>query len=283
MTTKEIIAAFEHGAVANRQDPCRVGNVIHLPAQGDVIMTGDLHGHVRNFERICAYARLDEHPQRHLVLHELLHGGPGPKHDECESYLLLAQAAALKARFPAQVHFLLSNHESAQAIRGEVLKNGQAMVRAVNNAISTAFTVHSALVQQALQEFIISMPLVVRTANRIWLSHTLPSERHVEYFEDPHCLDKPLTLEVLATDPGVRALTWDRAHHQKALDRLRLLWHVDVFVIGHKPEASGARTECDSLIILASDHAHGKFMHFSLGVSYDRDALFDCVLPLAAV
>jgi len=283
MTTKEVIAALERGALANRQDPFRVGNLIHLSAPGEVVMTGDLHGHVQNFERLCRYAQLDRHPDRHLILHELLHGGGAAAPDQCESFLLLARAAQLKADFPRQAHFLLSNHEIAQATRSEILKSGQPMVRAVSNAISTTFADKTALVVQALDEFIRSMPLAIRTGNRIWLSHSLPSERHVQHFETPEVFDRQLTIEDLRTNPAVRALTWDRVHSQAGLDELRRRWHVDVFVVGHKPQTEGAAAEYDCLIVLASDHPHGCFLPFRLDEHYDRDALYRLIQPVASI
>lgn len=283
MTTREIIAAFERGAHANRHDPHRVGNLIHLSAPGQVIMTGDLHGNVANFERIVRYTDLENRPNRHLILHEILHGGPAGLPDQCQSYLLLARAAQLKVQFPSQVHFLLSNHEIAQAVRSEVLKSGQAMVRAVNNAIAASFADKSALVQKAMEDFIISMPLAIRTENRIWLSHSLPSASHLEYFEQPQFFDKTLTIDDLTTDPGVHALTWDRVHSRHALERLGGLLHADVFIIGHKPQATGYGTEGDSLIVIASDHPQGCLLPFTLDRNYSRESLLALIQPLASL
>jgi len=60
MTTKEIIAAYEQGARANHQNQHRQGNLIHLTAPGEVIMTGDLHGNELNFEKLIRLAQLGQ-------------------------------------------------------------------------------------------------------------------------------------------------------------------------------------------------------------------------------
>jgi len=282
MTTKEIIAAFERGSRANRQDSFRDGNIIRLEGPGDVIMTGDLHGNERNFDRLCREANLGKNRNRHLILHEILHCSNNQSLDRCASYLLLARAAHLKEEYPDQVHFLLSNHEMAQVTGDEILKNGQPMVRAVNTAISEEFAEKSTLVQTAMCDFILSQPLAVRTANRIWMSHSLPSKRHLGDFEDG-IFERELSKEDLKSDKSVRALTWDRGHTAEGLDILQEKWDVDHFIVGHQPQASGYCIPFERMIILASDHAHGCYLPFAVKKKYEKEALFDLIRPLAAL
>jgi mRNA degradation ribonuclease J1/J2 len=63
-----IIDLLNKGIEANNADNYRRDNLIYLPAEGSVIVTGDLHGHRRNFERIVAFADLANNPDRHIVL-----------------------------------------------------------------------------------------------------------------------------------------------------------------------------------------------------------------------
>ena len=282
MTTKEIIAAFEGGAQANFQNNHRKGNIIHLDEPYEVIMTGDLHGHTLNFEKLIRYAQLEKNPKRHLILHELLHSADNPSVDQCHSYRLLARAAQIKAEYPNQLHLLLGNHAIAQRCRDEVLKNGQPMVRALNTAISCTFAENSSLVIQALDNFIMSLPLAVRTENRFWLSHSLPSKRHLTNFNND-IFDKPITLEEMQNNPSLRALTWDRAYNQISLDTLKKLWDVDYFIIGHQPEPYGHSCHYQCLIILASDHPQGCFLTFKIHQSYTPEEFFALVKPIAAL
>ncbi len=282
MTTKEIIAAFEGGAQANYHNPHRKGNIIHLTAPSEVIMTGDLHGHTLNFEKLIRYAQLEKNPQRHLILHELLHSTDNPSVDQCHSYRLLARAAQLKARFPDQLHLLLGNHAIAQRCRDEVLKNGQPMVRALNTAISCTFAEKSALVNQALDDFIMSLPLAVKTVNRIWLSHSLPALRHIKIFDDD-IFENTITLEDMRSNSSLRALTWDRSYSLEALETLQRRWDVDLFVIGHQPEPKGYSCRNQCLIILASDHAQGCFLTFNTHRFYSPDEFFALPKPIASI
>ena len=51
------------------------------------MVTGDLHGHRRNFNLIRRIAASDNIPERHLVLQEVCHGGPTyPQNGGCMSH-----------------------------------------------------------------------------------------------------------------------------------------------------------------------------------------------------
>ena len=282
MTIKEIIAALEQVAKANLNDVCRQGNVVRLRGPGDVVMTGDLHGHERNFEKLVAEAQLGEHPQRHLILHELLHSTDNQTPHECHSYLLVVRAAQLKLQYPGQVHLMLGNHAMAQICRSEVLKNGQAMVRALTAGVTAALGDNANLVLSALDEFILSLPIAVVTDNRVWMSHSLPSLRHLEGF-DQGIFETPLTLVQMKTNDSLRALLWDRRHTEETLSKLRKMWDVDMFLVGHQPQANGFKQVGTCMGILASDHVHGCFLRFELGRSYDADELFGLIKPLSSV
>ncbi|MBN2211779.1 MAG: metallophosphoesterase [Sedimentisphaerales bacterium] len=282
MTTKEIIAALERAAKANRESPIREGNILRLPSSGEVIMTGDLHGNEVNFQKLMRWADLDRHPQRHLIVHELLHCSNNNRPDECHSYRLAAAVAEMKVIYPAQIHILLGNHAMAQISRDEILKNGQPMVRALNTGITTAFSERAGLVMQALDEFILSLPIAAYAPNRIWMSHSLPSPRHIASFDD-FIFEKILTVDDLKRDSSLRALTWDRFHDTESLEQLKTKWNADIFIVGHQPQEEGATLIHGCMIILASDHPHGRFLPFRLDRSYSPEELFKQIKPLAAI
>ena len=99
---EKTIATFEKAAEANLDTPGRQGNTIVLTPElaGEVMVTGDLHGHRRNFNLIRKTADLDAHPRRHLILQEVCHGGPTyPANGGCMSHAMLEDVAKLKAEY----------------------------------------------------------------------------------------------------------------------------------------------------------------------------------------
>ena len=70
----QVIETFGAAGDENKLSPLREHQLVTLPEAGEVWMTGDIHDHRTNFKKLIAAADLGNHPQRHLVLHELIHG-----------------------------------------------------------------------------------------------------------------------------------------------------------------------------------------------------------------
>ena len=282
MTTKELLDILARGVAANHEDKHRRNNRIELHDEGLVVMTGDLHNHRRNYEKLVRFSDLGSDPNRHLILHELIHSSNLTEPHQCHSYELVADAVRLKTQYPDQVHYLLGNHAMAQVCRDEILKNGQPMVKSFQNGVHAVFGSNSDLVMKAFDDFFLSLPLAVRTANRIWLSHSLPSSRHVKDFDDS-LFEKELTMDDMHHNSSLRALTWDRRHDESGLETLAGRWDVDAFVVGHQHQERGYRRELDRMIILASDHNHGAFLPFRLDRSYRGDDLENQIKEIASL
>ena len=71
---KVVSELFDQAATENLQSPLREGSVMHLPAKGWALMTGDLHDNGPNLQRIIKLAALHQSSDRHLILHEIVHG-----------------------------------------------------------------------------------------------------------------------------------------------------------------------------------------------------------------
>src|SRR5262245_5394784 len=105
LNSDQVIEAFNTATDENKSSTMRTAQVVHLPAEGEVWMTGDIHDHRNNFSKLISAAKLDENPQRHLILHELIHGDHFDAGGAEDSWRMLYQAAELKCEFPGQVHF----------------------------------------------------------------------------------------------------------------------------------------------------------------------------------
>src|ERR1051325_9845584 len=135
----QVVETFGAAADENRMEPLRQEQVVFLPGEGELWMTGDLHDHRRNFDKLIAAADLANNPQRHLILHELIHGDHFDAKGAEGSWELLYKAAELKCDHSGQVHFLFANHDLAQ-IHGEgIMKAGLSVCEAFTAGVKRDF------------------------------------------------------------------------------------------------------------------------------------------------
>lgn len=277
-----IIDLLNKSAEANNADKFCRGSLVSLPAQGSLIVTGDLHGHRRNFERILSYADLANNPDRHILLQEIIHGGPQDSRQGCLSYKLLFDAARLKLDFPDRVHIIMGNHDTAFISDSSVMKDGQEMNLSMRLALEREYGTNSAEISLAIKQFLLSQPLAVRCQNRIWLSHSLPDDRHGEQF-DRQIIDRKLQEEDCKRPGSAYLFTWGRKHSQSLLNKMAELLDADIFILGHQTQKLGWAKAGDNLVILASEHNHGSLMPIDLSKSYTIDQLIDSIVPLASI
>jgi len=196
---------------AVRQTPGRSGRFVQLQDAAEVLVAGDMHGHLSNFQAVYQVADLANHPRRHLILQELIHGkslypGGGDK-----SHQLLDLFAALKLQFPGQVHMLLGNHELAQWTNRLVMKNDKDLNTLFQEGVVEAYGVGKGtdIYNVYLRLFGI-LPLALRTSNRIFLSHSLPREKFLDKFELRHLETDAFPPEDLSVGGTAYELLWGR-------------------------------------------------------------------------
>ena len=278
----QVLDICKKGTELNYSAKCRRGNIVHLPEAARVIITGDLHGHRRNFERIVAFADLRANPDTHIIFQEILHGGPEDDFGGCLSFELLVEVIGYQLQFPDQVHVILGNHDTAVITDSDVLKAGREMAQCMLGAMRRKFGDDFDSVVQALKEYLLSEPLAVRCANRIWISHSLPADQYVEDF-DADIFDKHLQPGDMVRPEPAYQLTWGRRHGDAALATLGKLLDADIFILGHQPQDTGWAVAGKNLLILASEHNHGCLVVLEAGKSYTIEQVIDCIVPLASI
>jgi hypothetical protein len=278
----DLIELLESGIKANENDRYRQHNLIVLPDRGDLVVGGDIHGHRRNFERIVTYAALDKNPDRHLILQEIIHGGPEDEKGGCLSFELLADAVSLKVNYPDRVHFILANHDTAFISNNDVMKGGKEMNTAMRAAMQRRFGSRTKDVESAIERFLFSQPLAVRCSNRIWISHSLPSDRMVEKF-DFSIFQRQLKISDIVRPNSAYLLTWGRGHSSKTLAFIAQQLDVDLFVLGHQVQETGWISNNENLIIIDSQHNHGYLLYIKLDSKYTIEKLIGSLVPIASI
>ncbi len=257
------IETYKEAAELNLDDPVRKGSQLVLPNYGQVVVTGDMHGHRKNFEKLKRFCGLTSSPSRLVILQELIHEeSQGPDHPDM-SHELLLEAARWKCEFPDQVFFVQSNHEVAQLTGRGIIKSGHGVLEDFTAGLEATYGPDDAPgVMEAIATFILSYPLAARTPYGVFISHTLPDGREIEDF-DPSVLNRAVTREDVDVGQGAKFL-WGRRHTPELVDRLAEMLDAEVFITGHQPEPEGYRQACERMLILSSDHNHGVFLPIDL-------------------
>ena len=258
----DVAELFTRAAAANRTTACRVGNTVQLPAlpEADVLITADLHGNWLNYDRILELADLDAHSHRHLVLQEVCHGGPTyPTEGGCMSHLLVEEVARLKLAYPQRVHFLLSNHELAEATDFVIAKGGRMLNMHFRCGLREMYGDGAEHVHRTMKDFILSCPLALRMSDGIFVSHSLPAKADQCPFY-PGVLDTDWTEDDLSPAGAVFRLVWGRDFRRENAEAFAELVHAKVLIHGHEPCTAGYQVPNDLQIIIDGSGKEARYL-----------------------
>jgi hypothetical protein len=239
--TESTISLFHEAAAANLATVGRRGNVIEIGPEtaDDVMLTGDLHGHRRNFNLICRIADLDARPRRHLVLQEVCHGGPTyPQNGGCMSHAMVEDIARLKLQYPERVHFLLGNHELAELTDYPIQKNKQMLNLLFHMGLEQMYGVDCERVRKALLEFLQTSPLAVRIGRGTFVCHSIPEGIDTRPF-DRTIFDRPLDPLEFYERGDIFQMVWGRDHRPENAKAFAEMMDAQVLIHGHEPCAEG--------------------------------------------
>ena len=282
-TADQAVEIFSAASDENRMSSVREQQVVILAQEGELWITGDLHDHRRNFDKLLAAADLPNNPQRHLLLQELIHGDYYDDTGADGSWQTLLRAAELKCDFPAQVHFLLANHDLAQ-IHGEgIMKAGMSVCEAFTKGIKNAFGSEYAKVNVAITEFLLSFPLAVRTVGGLFCCHSLPTDVQMDGF-DYSVFGRELTGNDYKRRVGpVYQLIWGRNTTPEGVAKFAEVVGADILITGHQPQESGYLINGPQHLIIASDHNQGAFIQVDITAQYDMPALVRQIRRFVAI
>lgn len=249
---EKIIATYGEATEANLRTPGREGNVVELPSTsgGEVMITGDLHGHRRNFNLIRKLADLAAHPKRHLVLQEVCHGGPTyPSNGGCMSHAMLEDVAKLKVEFPHRVHFLLGNHELAELTDYPIQKNKQMLNLSFRLGLQNMYGPATEKVREAYFPFLRSCPLAVRLGAAVFICHSIPEQVDCRPF-DATIFSRDIDPGEYFERSGIFELVWGRDYRQKNAEAFAEVVDAEVLINGHEPCEEGFNSPNRRQVIL---------------------------------
>jgi hypothetical protein len=283
LSAEQAIEIFATASEENQLSSLRDQQVVNLPAEGEVWMTGDIHDHRHNFDKLLRVCDLGNNPQRHLILHELIHGDHFDAAGAEGSWTTLIRAAELKCDFPGQVHFLLANHDLAQ-IHGEgIMKNGLSVCEAFTAGLKRDFGSVYHRVNVAITEFLLSFPLAIRAPGGLMFCHSMPNDSQIPNF-DFTIFERPLTGPDYKRRTGpVYQLIWGRGVTPAGVDQFLEKIEAKLIVTGHQPQDMGYAVNGEHHLIIASDHSQGVFLPLDLGAEYTIDNLVSRLQKFVAI
>lgn len=268
VSADQFIETLGCAAEENQVSSLRYHQVIQLPEAGEVFITGDMHDHQRNYQRLLRAVDLPNHPNRHIILHELIHGDRFDANGADGSWQMLQQAAELKCDYPGQVHFLLANHDLAQVYGEGIMKGGMSVCEAFTAGVRRDFPDRSGSVTAAIADFLMSLPLAVRTPNGFFICHSLPRDDQFASF-DFGVFDRPLVGADYKRRVGsVYQLVWGRNVTAQGAGEFADRVGAKILITGHQPQESGFAVNGDRHLIIASDHNQGVFVQLDLAKQY---------------
>ncbi len=273
---------IHQAAQLNRTDPARRGSTIHLEGELEIIVVGDIHGNRSSLWKVLSTADLEHNPQRRLILQEIIHGPPDPRTGCDRSVEVLLRAAREKVQHPQQVIFILGNHDVAQVTGNEVFKDGCGACKSFCEGVNYCFKDDAPEVLEAINEFCLSLPLVVRCPNKVLISHTLPSPDRME-IAGVDILDREYTDEDLRRGGAVYEWTWGRDPSEEQIEALGRELGVEFFVLAHRAVPQGYEILTPRAVTLGSDDNRGCVLRFNTDTVLTGENILEHITPIIAL
>ena len=247
-----LLTTLQRAVDAFRATPGRRGRLVALDGAAEVLVAGDLHGNVENFRRLLQKADLARNPARHLVLQEVVHGPLRYPAGGDRSHQLLDLIAALKCQHPRQVHFLIGNHELAQATGRRIAKDDVELNDLFIQGVRTAYGARADEVYAAYLRLIAAAPLALRTptaSSSATACRRCPAWRS----STPPCWSATSPTEADCMPGGaVHALVWGRDTRPETAAAFLQKVDADLLITGHIPCDRGFDAPNDRQLILDS-------------------------------
>jgi hypothetical protein len=165
------------------------------------------------------------------------------------SHAVLEDVARLKVRHPDRVHFILGNHELAELTDYPIQKNRQMLNVLFRMGLRHMYGAASEMVRLAMLPFFQSCPLAVRTAQGIFISHSVPEFVDARPF-DTSIFARRLESSDYTEHSEVFQLVWGRDYRQTNAQAFADLVDAKILINGHEPCIDGYCVPNDIQVIV---------------------------------
>ena len=116
--------------------------------------------------------------------------------------------------------------------------------------ITTAYGASAGEIYEAYKALFAALPLAIRTANRVFVCHTLPDEYDLDTLDLDLLKADTWPPEAMQRRGTIYALTWGRDTDPAIADRFAAMVDADCFISGHQPCDEGFRQANHRQIII---------------------------------
>lgn len=242
------LRTLRQAAELTRACPGRTGRLVQ-PDADELLVAGDLHGHLGHFQALLKLADLGRHPRRHAVFQEVIHGPFEYPDGSDKSHQLLDLIAALTVQYPGRVHFLPGNHELAQMTHRPIAKGDRDLNEQFLAGVEFAYTSRVNAVVEAYWNWVRCAPLAVKTANGVFVSHSIVPRAKLGRWDDG-CLRR--NYDPMEVHPGgpVYDMIWGRDVSADAADGFRERVGANFLITGHIPCPDGFARASERHVII---------------------------------
>lgn len=280
---EKLLKTINKAAIHLKTAAGRAGKFVELCDCEEVLVVGDLHGHLGNFKKVLNLAKLSENPKRHVVLQELVHGMFRYNDGSDHSHRLVDVVCAYICQFPGRVHYLLGNHELAQWKNREIAKSNESLNQLYRAGVVKAYSEQADEVLAAYDELFDSLPVAIRLPNRIFLSHSLPGMTRLEHWTLEQIKKETFTEEDYKLAGCVHAIVWGRDASETTAKKFLELVNCDLLISGHIPSEQGYDVPNPYQVILDGKDENARVLLFSAKETLTQESLLQKLITLSDV
>jgi hypothetical protein len=273
----KLLTVLRQATVLSRATPGRSGRLVELHGASDVFVAGDLHGHIGNFQQVLKLADLGRQPWRHLVMQELIHGQFRYTDGSDKSHQAVDLWAALKCQYPDRVHYLPGNHEMAQWTNRAIAKNEYDLNAGFLDGVRAAYAGRASEVYTAYLDLFKSLPLALRTSNRVFLSHSLPNATAMAKFDAARLRAADYSVDDLKPGGSAYAIVWGRDASPANTEEFLKKVDADLLITGHIPQDTGFAVPNERQVILDTLGSPAAYCLFPADRPLTHKELLECV------
>jgi hypothetical protein len=232
---------------------------------------------VANFQALYKIADLAKFPHRHLIVQEVVHSTFRYPLGGDKSHQLLDLFTALKAQFPARAHLLMGNHELAQWTDRPIIKGDDDLNSLFLNGLKEAYGEHASRIYGAYRQLFAVLPFAIRTSNRIFISHSLPTPKHLDHFSLGLLEQDEHSPAEFAPKGCVYSLLWGRDCSPANVAAFLKKVECDWLVSGHIPCEHGFHAPNEQQIIVDSCGSPAAYALLPTSRSLTRNEFYSSV------